>query len=108
VAAGPEQLQVEFPVASLQAKLQAQGYDCVLSDNAGNYLCEDMLYTLLHERQAGAQSQMQGLFIHVPIMGQPIHLHGERVPFEGEAFATVARDFFPAVLDCALEAKGSE
>jgi len=93
-ATGPEARRSTFACEALCTLLAAQGIPIRLSDDAGAYLCEELLYTLeeLKETQPGIA---QVLFVHVPPFGTPLHYKGE----ERTCSAALLEDFGLAVLD---------
>ena len=62
--AGPDRRGVTAPVAAMQAAIAARDLPVVLSDNAGDYLCNFTLYRVL----AGA-GERPAAFLHVPAVG---------------------------------------
>ncbi len=66
---GPEELTATIDAKALAAKLEQAGFPVRISTNAGQYLCEEALYSLeyLKAEQGFAGSVM---FCHVPPLGQ--------------------------------------
>jgi pyroglutamyl-peptidase len=60
--AGAASLQSTFPAVDIAAALNAAGFDAVLSDDAGDYVCNATLYRSLAYAPAGRRIG----FIHVP------------------------------------------
>ena len=54
-----------LPVREMVAALQAAGLPCALSYSAGVFVCNDLLYTLLH-RYDGTNTRVG--FIHIPCL----------------------------------------
>lgn len=72
---GPELRAASADCQSLQIALSAQGIPVRVSDDAGGFLCEEMLYTLegLRENHECLQSV---LFVHIPPYGTEIMYRG--------------------------------
>ena len=64
---GPEELATRLPIESLREALEAAGYEVVLSDDAGGYLCNHIFYRVLDEVDP---SHVAG-FVHVPPLEGP-------------------------------------
>ena len=60
IEGGPETLQSELKIDLVCSELNKQGFKCELSDNAGDYLCNFILYKSLRVAPGKA------LFVHVP------------------------------------------
>jgi pyroglutamyl-peptidase len=93
---GPAAFLNRFDVHPVVEELQAKGYPCLVSSDAGSYLCEELLYTLL-SAQAG-QPGTEVLFLHVPHYGSDLIVNGVKGSFRGEHLRTAARDFFEAIV----------
>lgn len=63
VEKGPAAYFSTVPVRDMAAAIEAAGIPSALSYSAGTFVCNDVLYTLLHHYQ-GTQTQVG--FIHVP------------------------------------------
>ena len=72
VAEGPAEMKNAVDAAKLAAKLSAAGFPTSESTNAGRYLCEEMLYSLLHAQKENAKGFRLVLFIHVPVLDKPL------------------------------------
>lgn len=73
-AAGPKRRAVTLPVAGIVARLKAAGLPAVSSDDAGQYLCNAVLYQSLGLMDAD-EGRMAG-FVHLPAsLAQP-HVDG--------------------------------
>ncbi len=57
--------QSALPAQELCLAVQAAGVPCQPSDNAGTYLCNEVLFHLLHHRQEHGWPQFAG-FVHLP------------------------------------------
>ncbi len=73
---GPDERRSSFACQSLCEALAAQGIPVRLSEDAGAYLCEELLYTLEELREATPAIE-QVLFVHVPPWGTPLQWQGE-------------------------------
>ncbi len=67
-------LEQPFPAEALVDGLEKAGFHAKTSAEAGRYLCEEMLYELLHQRQhaVGEKEPATVLFIHVPPWGSRV------------------------------------
>lgn len=94
---GPEQLTTTISAERISVSLQKLGYTPRISSDAGKYLCEEMLYALLSEQQVHHTTLKEAVFIHVPIYGSTVRIHGKDVTFSGENLRTAAVDLFQAI-----------
>lgn len=74
---GPAAYFVTLPVRAMLAAIQAAGVPAELSLSAGAYLCNQVLYTLLHTRS------VPGGFIHLPSLP-------EQAAAAGQNYATMS------------------
>ena len=65
VADGPAQLLATLSPSLLAQAIETVGVPVVLSNSAGAYLCNHLLYTVLHSLQTSEHSIQAG-FLHVP------------------------------------------
>ena len=65
VAGGPDAYFSTLPVKRIAQAIQAAGYPGSVSNSAGTFVCNDVLYSLLHH-YAGTNVQVG--FIHVPFL----------------------------------------
>lgn len=72
VSAAAPVLKQPAQVAELAAALTQAGFPTHVSQSAGRYLCEEMLYSLLHAQQQHPEALRLVLFIHVPTLQQSI------------------------------------
>ena len=104
---GPAQLSLAADARQLAHRIAELGYAARVSSSAGHYLCEEMLYTLLHAQQQEAQRRV--LFIHVPPYGQPLKTTGgpDSVPvvFDDATIDRVADMVAPALVEFLSESK---
>lgn len=74
IAEGPAKMRNAVGVAKLAAKLSAAGFPTTESTNAGRYLCEEMLYSLLHTQKKNSKGFQLVLFIHLPVLDKPLNV----------------------------------
>jgi len=91
---GPEARCSTFACEALCTTLAAQGIPIRLSDDAGGYLCEELLYTLEEFKESHC-GITQVLFVHVPPFGTSLRYKGE----ERTCSAALLEDFGLALLD---------
>ena len=65
VPGGPTAYFATVPVRAMTAAIEAQGIPAAVSYTAGTYVCNDLLYTLLHHY---AGTPVRAGFIHVPFL----------------------------------------
>ncbi len=72
----------QLKINALADRLTKLGYPTKGSTEAGQYLCEEMLYQLLHfqkENQSKKSTKLQSVFfIHVPILGHLLEIDGKK------------------------------
>lgn len=64
VAGAPTAYLTTLPVKAMWAGMAAAGYASELSSSAGNYVCNHLFYSLMHELEG--REGVRGGFIHVP------------------------------------------
>lgn len=72
VSAGAAVLQQRAQLAGLATALTRAGFPTRVSQNAGRYLCEEMLYSLLHAQRRHPEGLELVLFIHVPVLDSSV------------------------------------
>lgn len=72
VNAAPPVLKQQAQVKALAAALTQAGFPTHVSESAGRYLCEEMLYSLLYAQQQHPEALRLVLFIHVPTLQQSL------------------------------------
>jgi pyroglutamyl-peptidase len=72
-------LRLTGPADTLAKKLTQAGFPAETSQDAGRFLCNEMLYDLIELKQSNPQV-VDVFFIHVPVLNQPFERNGERVP----------------------------
>jgi pyroglutamyl-peptidase len=65
VADGPDTLPFSLPGEALRHELDSSTLPCILSEDAGSYLCNFAFYHLMFHCRNNSQPEMAG-FIHVP------------------------------------------
>jgi pyroglutamyl-peptidase len=63
---GPETTPATMPIAEMAAAMTQGGYATLVSDNAGNYLCNYVFYNLSYYAANEAEREIVVGFIHVP------------------------------------------
>lgn len=63
---GPAAYFATIPVKKLAAELRESGIPAAVSNSAGTYVCNDVMYTLLH-LLSDAPGEPVGGFVHVPL-----------------------------------------
>jgi pyroglutamyl-peptidase len=71
VAGGPEALPVTVDVARMREAIAGVGLPSALSESAGAYVCNRVLFSTLHRLQAG---DVRAGFLHVPA---DVHTHAQ-------------------------------
>lgn len=94
---GPQERLSSFACEPLRQALAAQDIPIRLSDDAGAYLCEELLYTLEEFRDAHA-GLARVLFVHVPPFGTPLSYRGKQQTCSEE----LLEDFGLALLNAIL------
>jgi pyroglutamyl-peptidase len=89
----------EETLKSVADALNQRGFPTKLSEEAGNYLCEEMLYQLLDfqrlQKEIGGKQLDNVFFVHVPILGATINLQGKEI----QVNEAVLKAFGLALLD---------
>lgn len=95
---GPPHLDASIDAPALHRRLLARGFPVRVSSNAGQYLCEEMLYTL--ETLRARHSELATVtFVHLPPYSTPLFV-GRQATCCSDA---VLGDFASALLDAVLE-----
>lgn len=77
VSGASSALKQQADVTSLAAALSQAGFPTHVSQNAGRYLCEEMLYSLLHTQAQHPEALRLVLFIHVPMLEHSVPTAGK-------------------------------
>lgn len=100
---GPAAYFATLPIRKMVDAVKERGIPCGLSYSAGVYVCNDLLYTILH-RYAG--TEVQAGFIHVPYL--PEQAEEAVAAGEGKSFPSMPLDTIVEALEVAIRALGSE
>lgn len=76
---GPAAYFAALPVKRLAKQLREQGIPTAVSNSAGTYVCNDVMYTLLHWC-AGQSGSILGGFVHVPLTPEQAAVRSGAVP----------------------------
>jgi len=97
-------LKQQAQVKDLAVALTRAGFPTHVSQSAGRYLCEEMLYSLLHAQKQHPEALRLVLFIHVPTLEQPIAVSSskEGVPavrrkVDAELLGAFGRELFASL-----------
>lgn len=95
VPGGPAAFFSTLPIKAMtEAALQA-GYAAAISNSAGTFVCNDLMYTLLHALEQEGRS-IRGGFIHVPACAEPEG--GPQIPTMRPETAAAALEIMLGVL----------
>jgi len=111
--AGPGKILLDGPAAELARSLGKRGFPAVVSQDAGRFLCNEMLYDLL-ELKAKEPKKVVGIFfVHVPILDTKFDRGGEKVVNDkancaafGKALTASLEEFYSLGDQVALESAG--
>jgi pyroglutamyl-peptidase len=108
-------LKQQAQVADLAAALTQAGFPTHVSQSAGRYLCEEMLYSLLHAQQQHPEALRLVLFIHVPTLEQSIAVspaqegaHATRRRVDAELLQAFGRQLFASLRKLGLLASEAD
>ena len=79
---GPDQLRSPFPMNRLMPALQGAGLPVGVSENAGQYLCDETTYALEYLRRSRANFECA--FFHVPPLGTKLIVSGREAACDRE------------------------
>ncbi len=82
VKGGPGKYVSEFPIGGLKPAIERAGLPFKVSEDAGQYLCEETSYVLEHLRRT--RGGFDCAFFHVPQVGKKIEVAGKQVPCDRE------------------------
>ncbi len=98
-ANGPASRKTTIEMGFLQRILASQGYPTRLSRDAGQFLCEEALYSLIQLMESHGQLKLV-IFCHVPPCGTRIHIKGQQTECDttlltafAELLLSTAKDF---------------
>lgn len=95
---GADILRASFDATRLQRMLSRNGWNARVSGDAGQFLCEETLYTL-EILKAKHRRLRTVLFIHMPPFGSDTYLHGEQVRCDAKLIANFADNVISIVED---------
>jgi pyroglutamyl-peptidase len=93
IPGAPDSISASINAGVLQRGLARHGYPIRISNNAGQFLCEETLFVLEHLRNR-YQSLEKVLFCHLPPFGTSVHIRGESRTCD----QSVLEDFTQALL----------
>lgn len=95
----PARLTSPFPADALADALVKRGLPTRVSVEAGDYLCEEMLFNLLHTQAAVAAGPAHiVLFIHTPVLGSKVKMpDGSEHLMDEELLGKFANAILPAI-----------
>ena len=76
---GPDGLFATLPVRAMAARIQAAGIPAAVSYSAGSFVCNDLMYTVLHHFVA---TGVRAGFIHVPFLPEQAREGVSSLPLE--------------------------
>ena len=82
----------------LQRMLAGHGYPARLSKDAGQFLCEEALYSLVQLMESHGQLKLV-IFCHVPPYGTKIHIKGQQTECDTTLLTAFARLLLAAAKD---------
>jgi len=95
VSGGPERYEAHLPVASIARALRAREVPSKVSLSAGRYVCNHVMYGLLH-RIATTNPDLRGGFIHIPYLPEQAARNPKHPP--SMELATIVEGLRTAVL----------
>ncbi len=66
VEGGPDTIPAEMPVSQMADAMDGGGFDVMISDNAGDFLCNHVFYNLMYHVDNSDDPPVAAGFIHVP------------------------------------------
>ena len=101
---GPEAIRTDLPLPALAQQLGRLGFLCEISNHAGSYLCNEVYYRCLEQKQRDGYAKMV-LFVHFPLPESYAHrclqegLVSERAGIPENIKATALKVFGYALLE---------
>lgn len=97
LAGAPARLTLVCPAEALAQTLREAGLPVRISTEAGNYLCEEMLFNLLHAQSVDPSSPVV-LFIHTPVLGAKVRMpDGSERLMDAALMDQFAKAILPAI-----------
>jgi pyroglutamyl-peptidase len=94
---GPASRKIGIDMGFLQRVLTGAGYPVRLSSDAGQFLCEEALYTLIKLQASHTQLRLV-VFCHVPPYGTQVRIENQRIECNTAILTTFASRLLSAVL----------
>jgi len=88
ISEAPAAYFATLPVTAMRDRVRAAGVPCELSNSAGTFLCNEVLFAVLHHLASRAPAPPAG-FVHVPML--PEQVAGVDRPGPSMALATMVR-----------------
>ena len=79
VPGGPAACFATLPVKAMVRAMEAAGVPAALSNTAGTYVCNNLMYGLLHHL-ARVRPEIRGGFLHVPVTPEQAAASGRDLP----------------------------
>ncbi|MBS4175437.1 pyroglutamyl-peptidase I [Bacillus sp. FJAT-49736] len=76
---GPDAYFSTLPIRKMVQTLNQRGYPASISNSAGTYLCNNIMYSLLHELKQSGRNIPAG-FIHIPASHELVTQSKKRIP----------------------------
>lgn len=95
---GPDKRALNFDARPLQRALARLGYPVRRSRDAGQYLCEETLYTLLQLQEKNPAIRM-ALFCHLPPWGSSVNVRGQPMTVDSALMTAFAADLKQACIE---------
>ena len=96
-ADGPAAYFATLPVRDMVRAVEEAGLPCRISDTAGTYVCNHLMYSMLHLASSERPSMLAG-FVHVPL------LHEQTIRGDMRGKASMSKDDIVASLTAMLAA----
>ena len=90
IPGGPEVLGTRLPAAELAQAIRASGVPAEVSDSAGLFVCNQLLYRLLYELEKKYPA-VRGGFVHVPCLPEQAERLGKDRPLPSLPLSDIVR-----------------
>ena len=85
IPAGPDAYLSNLPIKEMVSAVNNAGFPCFISNSAGTYVCNTLMYTALHElnkldNESKSRQKRQAGFIHVPFTCEQVIHQGKNYP----------------------------
>lgn len=90
IPGSPAAIFAHLPVAALAEAIRAAGVPAQVSNSAGLFVCNALLYRLLYEMETG-YPQMRGGFLHVPCLPEQAERLGKEKPLPSLELSRIVR-----------------